>query len=455
MDPDFCLQDVIRCYICEAPTPLMYCDICRIGLCKACVAEHLSDESKEHRVVLFKRRGSIANYPSCNEHPTKNCELFCEQCDVPICVHCVASQVHKGHDFLQHIETNMSKVKVIQKDLRELEKMIYPKYQEIAADIQFQKTELYNNAQSLTTDIEKLGQDWHRKIENLTKKLKSDIDEMFCKDFLVLDRQENEISRSISEIFHRILELKRMLYSSDSTLVDAYVSRNFKFRKLPLIQITKSLPCFSAKEIDTEELAHRFGTLSASSTVVEEYGYVVLNHSEESPLAMLEEPEVTAKIDTGFGNGLHNVVAQNDEEIWTSGWDKILKLYNLNGELIKSVQTKSGNAPQDMTITGNGDLVYTDDKDGTVNILKNTNIEEMVWLPGWKPQGVCSAFSDHLLVIMVNDDFDQTKVVRYFGSTETQTIQFDDKGRALYSSSRLTHPKYITENGNRDICVSD
>lgn len=242
-----------------------------------------------------------------------------------------------------------------------------------------------------------------------------------------------------------------MLYSGDLTLVDAYVSRNSKFRKLPLIQITKSLPCFSAKEIDTEELAHRFGTLSASSTVVEEYGYVTLNNSEESSL--LEVPTLATKIDTGFGNGLHNVVVQNDEEIWTSGWDKILKLYNPHGELIKSVQTKSGNAPQDMTVTSNEDLVYTDDKDGTVNILKNTNIEEMVWLSGWKPLGVCSAFSDHLLVIMVNGDFDQTKVVRYFGSTET--IQFDDKGRTLYSSSRLTHPKYITENGNRDICASD
>lgn len=454
MDPDFCLQGVIRCHICESPTPPMHCDICCIGLCKACVAEHLLDESKGHCVVLFKKRGSTANYPTCLEHPTKNCELFCEQCDIPICVHCVASQVHKGHDFLQHFETNMSKVKVIQKDLRELKKIIYPKYQEIAADIQFQKTEIYKNAQSLATDIEKLEQDWHRKLVNLTKKLTSDIEAMLCKDLLVLDEQENEVSRSISEIFHRILDLKRMLYSGDSTLVDAYVSRNSKFRKLPLIKITKSLPCFSAKEVDTEELAHRFGTLSASSTVVEEYGYVTLNNSEESPL--LEEPKVTTKIDTGFGNGLHNVDVQNDGEIWTSGWDKILKLFNLNGELIKSVQTKSGNAPQDMTVTSNGDLVYTDDKDGTVNInLKNTNIEEMVWLPGWKPQGVCSAFSDHLLVIMVNDDFDQTKVVRYFGSTETQTIQFDDKGRALYSSSRLTHPKYITENGNRDICVSD
>lgn len=37
-----------------------------------------------------------------------------------------------------------------------------------------------------------------------------------------------------------------------------------------------------------------------------------------------------------------------------------------------------------MIIIGNGDLVYIDDKDGIVNILKNINIEEMIWLLGWK-----------------------------------------------------------------------
>lgn len=49
---------------------------------------------------------------------------------------------------------------------------------------------------------------------------------------------------------------------------------------------------------------------------------------------------------------------------------------------------------------------------------------------------------------MVNDDFDQTKVVRYFGFTETQTIQFDDKGRALYSSSRLTIQSTLPKTGS-------
>lgn len=160
---------------------------------------------------------------------------------------------------------------------------------------------------------------------------------MFCKDFLVLDRQENEILRSIFEIFYRIFDLKRMLYFSDLILVDVYVFRNFKFRKLLLIQIMKLLLCFFVKEIDMEEFVYCFGILFVLFIVVEEYGYVVLNYLEESLLVMFEELEVIVKIDFGFGNGLYNVVVQNDEEIWISGWDKILKFYNLNGELIKFV----------------------------------------------------------------------------------------------------------------------
>jgi hypothetical protein len=50
---------------------------------------------------------------------------------------------------------------------------------------------------------------------------------------------------------------------------------------------------------------------------------------------------------------------------------------------------------------------------------------------------------------MISDD-DEHKVVRYSGSTETQTIQYNDQGRPLYSWAG-----YISENKTRDVCVSD
>ena len=103
-------------------------------------------------------------------------------------------------------------------------------------------------------------------------------------------------------------------------------------------------------------------------------------------------------------------------------------------------------------MTQTGDLVYSDSSIKTVNVMRSREIHTVITLRDWKPQGVCGTSSGELLVIMDREDKQESRVVRYFGATARQSTQFDCQGKPLYSTGSI---KYIAENRNLDVCVTD
>lgn len=305
MDPHHRAQDVLRCKLCETSVPPFYCDTCTINLCEVCVGEHLLDESKEHIVMPIKQRGFTSNYPTCLYHSMKICELHCEHCDIPVCVLCISSQKHQFHDVTDIKNTLERKKNVLKIDLEEYEKYIYPKYQEIASSISEQKAYLGENYRQLSTSLNKRGREWHRRIDNIIKGLQSDINDIEAKHLTVLNKHEDEIATSISEITQSIVDLKKLLHSNDIYYVNAYKSRTVDFKRLPP-KLVVSIPKFSFQRIDREKLFRQFGSLTAFSIKSEERKPIGVESSRTASSSinrpLLLKPQTLATIETGYDN---------------------------------------------------------------------------------------------------------------------------------------------------------
>lgn len=117
---------------------------------------------------------------------------------------------------------------LFQRDIEELKQTIYPKHQEIAFDIQVQKTDLNKNSQKLTTAIYRQGKYWHKEVDNIVQNLKSQLDDMDSKILAAINRQEDEITRRIYEIKQSLTDLNKLLDSNDVSLVSAYKQRDAK-----------------------------------------------------------------------------------------------------------------------------------------------------------------------------------------------------------------------------------
>ncbi|XP_056008124.1 E3 ubiquitin-protein ligase TRIM71-like [Ostrea edulis] len=445
-------QTVLLCDLCETVDLHSHCELCNVHLCKACVEEHLSDSSKKHNVVYFLHRKSTPSYSKCPTHADKHSELYCEECDVPVCSTCV-SKKHRGHNLCDVLEKFSSKTENLQKDLEELESRICPRYEEMASDVQTEKSELQTKYGKLTTDADQQGEVLHREVTAIVNQRKSDIQEMKTKHMAALDKNTDEITQRITELRKIIEDLKKILNTKDVSLTSTYKSRNGEFRQLPP-KVRVTLPSLSPQKINTEKLREMFGSLSPLSINTEQGDTMKSAEAVSSPPVkpLLDEPRVTATIDTGYGMcRLFSVSCLSEDQVWTRGDNDTMKLLNLQSKLLTSIQTKSGKQPQDIAVTRDGDLVYTDSNN--INLVKNKQIQTVITLQGWRPGGVCCTAGNDLLVIMYSDDGEQSKVVRYSGSTETQSIQFDDQGRPLYSSDVLY--KYLSENRNLDICVAD
>nr|XP_034317433.1 uncharacterized protein LOC105341279 isoform X2 [Crassostrea gigas]XP_034317434.1 uncharacterized protein LOC105341279 isoform X2 [Crassostrea gigas] len=450
MDPRSSAHDLHRCELCETAIVQSYCDVCHVNLCKPCIGEHISDGYQKHAIVPFLERRSTLIYPKCRTHEHNICKLLCKNCaNSFICSSCTASEQHIGHTFVEVSHAYKRQKEIVMKDTEELENSISPMYEKIASDLENQLDNLDGGYEKITKTISKQGKQWHREIDIVINRMKTEISEIKVKHRDILQKHLDEIKLIHTLTKETFLTLRELEKSTEVSPVIEYSSKIIEYRQLPP-KVQVKLPTLIPKPIDRNKLYTLVGEITSLSTATEEVS--PLNQPNTSVRELLDEPELVATVQTAHTR-LRNVTFLGKDTIWTSGESNDIKCFNINGSLLQNIKTNSGEWPIDLAVDSNGNLMYLDVSTNTVNKVNNGQTEELIRFQGWRPKQLCVTSNDDLLVTLYSDDRSQSKVVRYSGSTEKQTIQFDDKGKSLYSGNSNT--KHIAENRNHDICVAD
>lgn len=283
MAEQFYLQDVVRCDVCDLPSPRCHCDICNVRLCVHCVETHLSNESTEHNIKV-RNRGSPTNYPNCQKHSSNQCELHCEICDIHTCVDCMSSNDHLGHKQCKLIEIFKRKKEIIQSDLNEIEYNSGNTNETRSTNIKALKTILDENSHKLTNTLDNLGKEWHKVVDLIITELKGKITDINNKHRLNLEKKEEEIESSSRESLEMRKYLKDLLDSNNVSLVCNYKSTEEKkadFRRLPS-KLNLSRPEFYPREIDSTELPEIFGRLCEQPIIIDENTYEIMCNGLDS-----------------------------------------------------------------------------------------------------------------------------------------------------------------------------
>lgn len=446
-------QDPVRCSLCPEVV-VIHCGSCQVNLCAQCLSTHIDrNKSLKHEIVPYTSQlvKPEAEIQKCQDHPKQQCDLYCQDCSVPICSRCLTGN-HKRHgavDLEEICETTRSTVK---EDLEELRKF-RKEYEKVVGESKEELAKYIEESDKERDSLKELGKQWHQMIDKVIDKVGKDMDEIIQSDTKCLQDNTEEIQSALQDVKDSIKANEDILQDDRFTRLLSYASKNDAFRIIPsrpAIKTAKIVPV-NVKEGDIiPKLIHFQRSIRTKLP-----GYSLNRTGDVSSIStksLLPEPELIATIKTNCKQ-LKGICHNEDDRVWIYGTDEILREVDITGTVQNCITAISKNSQKDIAKNKMGEIVFSHLSDECVNIVREGKISKLLDLSGWIPFGVTFNADDDLMVCMRREDYQESKVGIFSQGKLKKEIQFDETGKPLFSASR--NNMYIKENANRDICVSD
>nr|XP_022312179.1 tripartite motif-containing protein 3-like [Crassostrea virginica] len=446
-------QDVITCDICDKPTQ-QFCNNCQVSLCDNCVKKHRDEfKSLMHEIVPFLERKIQLVFPECREHSGQRCELNCKKCNQPVCIKCIASGPHKGHDVEELTETHEKKIRKIKSDTEEIRAKIIPKYQNEDHKIGNIISTTKSKIDDLGKESKELRKLWHQEVDEIFDKIDSLRQSLGEENLSALQGYHNKIRNLISEINTAVQQNEKLSISTNSLEVNKYQSKLKEYQDFPKYVHLK-FPLLGSNIDKGKELSIEIGGFRATLKQMSQPSLSTdVSHLTTGIGKLMDKIRVIATIPTNY-SPLFGVACVGEAEAWIYGLNETITRIDIHGAVKDTVTTTCLHWPNGISVTRGIELMYSDNDSDTVNIVRDGKSQTLITTPqGWKPGGLCCTRSGDILVQVYTGGGPQikNKIIRYQG----QNIKDDNDGQGNSIFKDGKYSLYMSENNNGDVCVSD
>ncbi|XP_062583897.1 uncharacterized protein LOC134245639 [Saccostrea cucullata] len=449
-----------------------YCNSCHHQMCKPCRDQHLKiPENKNHEVVLYQQRKRQLPVEKCKIHPTKEIDILCKDCNIPLCSKCSTMQEHHGHIFTDLETIYTEKFTLCQKEISKIHNYFVPTTQDLQKEVWEDATEVKQIMDSIRTSMKAEAESLKNMVDTVLSENMEELNRIEKSLLEKLQSQEKTFDDYIAYLSDLVKEFQSYLSSTELTNFTTQLPNNLKIQSIP--ETTKCVtPEFSFAQYRKNDVAKLLGKLIKSDRKAElrrvkpmeiaSFSTSMKSTNEQSKQNkhVKSDKKQTLSLSAsvtkvrefnvpGVRNVFHVSLDQSDR-LWISDNDGNFVQIDLQGNVIQRIKTSGGREGYH-TVTQDGDLIFTDKDKKVVNrITQDNNITEFIKTGDWTPYSTHSShINGDLLVGMIK--IGEAKVTRYNKTgKELQNIQRDNKGQELYML-----PHYITENINGDICTSD
>ncbi|XP_065932397.1 uncharacterized protein [Magallana gigas] len=430
---------VNQCSKCPGDTAY-HCVSCPCDMCPQCKENHVKDlQTIDHDVVSHRDKiNYIPTQEICVRHPSHVYTKYCECCQVPACNNCQTHRKHKKINVKTAYKTNRQQHRGTIHTIRS-EALFYRPVllTGIKADVK-----------TCHTEFSPLQSEMLTKAQTLKDLIDHVVYDLLNNVLCYFDFKHRCKKQKIKMIRH-IVRLRRYEHR--------YVQPAFTFSALQFLSFTKTalpqihLTLHTSQLSMTESLNKEDVMESLSAIQITERGNRRVGN--QCLLKLTSGAEFHQSLTVPGVDFCYHISCVTSDRVWVSDYRNNLMLTDTTGVPLHRVEDSRSGLYGLHTVNSESELIYID-RNYNINKLSKdmktttTFIERTDYT--WEPQSVYWSPSTGDLLVGMYVTY-TAKVTRYNQSGQlTQTIQYHNTGRRLYSK-----PRYITENNNGDVVVSD